>query len=240
VTSKVIDITGTGNNRLVISIDAVKAASSTTDTLEVVSNAGDTIVFGDGWKAETPRFINGQFSHVITETTGGGTARVEVRNDRPLTNPLTPFDVDRNGNIQPLDALRIINEITRRGSGAIAIPTNDAEANRPYFDVSGDMQLTAADALRVINALSRINRGLSPSGELAPAIALSPSMTAESELGPVTSAASDQVPTPRRQKPSFETMQHALDPASIDNFFVGYDEEDLGVNEGTLGLLSNE
>ncbi len=34
-----IDITGTGNNKLVISIDAVKEASSTTDTLEVVSNA---------------------------------------------------------------------------------------------------------------------------------------------------------------------------------------------------------
>jgi hypothetical protein len=170
-----IDIRGTGSNRLVISIDAVKAASSTTDTLEVVSNAGDTITFGDGWKAEAPRFINGQFSHVITETTEGGTARVEVRNDRPLTNPLTPFDVDRSGRIQPLDALRIINEISRRGSGAIAIPTNDAEANRFYFDVSGDMQLTAADALRVINALSRINRGLSASGESAPAIAFSPS-----------------------------------------------------------------
>ena len=128
-----IDITGTGNNKLVISIDAVKEASSTTDTLEVVSNAGDTITFGTGWKAETPKFINGELTHIISEAATGGTARVEIRNNRPLTNPLTPFDADRDGKIQPLDALRIINELSRRGPGAFAIPKNDSEISRLYF-----------------------------------------------------------------------------------------------------------
>ncbi len=77
-----IDLRGTGNNKLVISIDAVKNASSTTDTLEVVSNAGDTITFGNGWKAEKPVFIDGQFTHVVSDAASGGTARVEIRNDR--------------------------------------------------------------------------------------------------------------------------------------------------------------
>jgi fibronectin-binding autotransporter adhesin len=160
-----IDIRGTGNNTLVISIDAVKAASSSTDTLEVVSNVGDTITFGNGFQAETPRFIDGQFTHMISETATGGTARVEVRNDRFFTNPLNRFDVDRNGLIQPLDALRIINAIRRLGSGPIALPTNDGEISNLYFDVSGDNNLTALDALRVINAISRINRGQEPEGE---------------------------------------------------------------------------
>ena len=151
-----IDITGTGNNKLVITIDAVKAASSTTDTLEVVSNVGDTITFGKGWMAEKPRFINGQFTHIISESTSGGTARVEIRNNRPLTNPLSSFDADLDGKIQPLDALRIINELSRRGAGAVVVPTKDSEVSRLYFDVSGDMQFTALDALRVINAIARI------------------------------------------------------------------------------------
>ena len=159
-----IDIAGSGN-RLVISVDAVKAASSTTDTLEVVAKLGDTIAFGSGWRIETPKFINGQFTHLISESATGGTAKVEIRNDRPLTNPLNPFDANRDGNIQPLDALRIINEVRRRGAGPVVIPTSDSEINRLYFDVNGDMRLTALDALRVINAISRINHGLRASGE---------------------------------------------------------------------------
>jgi len=162
-----IDIRGTGDNQLVISIDSVKAAASTTSTLEVVSNAGDTITFGDDWRVDLPQFIDGQFSHVISERAAGGTARVEVRNDRFFTNPLNRFDVDRNGTVQPLDALRIINAIRRLGSGPITLPTNDGEISNLYFDVSGDNNLTALDALRVINAISRINRGVEPEGESA-------------------------------------------------------------------------
>lgn len=166
-----IDIRGTGNNRLVISIDTVKAASSLSDTLEVLSNAGDTITFGPGWRADLPRFINGQFTHVISETTTGGTARVEVRNDRFFTNPLNRFDVDRNGSIQPLDALRIINALRRLGTGPLTLPTTNDQISTSYFDVSGENSLTALDALRVINALSRINRGGTAEGESAPVFA---------------------------------------------------------------------
>jgi len=115
-----IDITGTGGNKLVISIDKVKAASTTIDTLEVIADDGDTIVFGTGFKVETPMFIDGQFTHVITENVTGGTAKVLVHNARFLTNPLTPFDADRDGKVLPLDALRIINAIARirRGGGS--------------------------------------------------------------------------------------------------------------------------
>ncbi len=161
-----IDLTGTGDNRLVISVDKVKAASTNTETLEVVANTGDSVAFGTGWKVETPKFINGVFTHIISETAVGGTGRIELRNDNPLTNPLTPFDVDRDGSIKPLDALKIINEIRRRGSGAFSLPTSDNEINRLYFDVNGDSRLTAQDALRIINAIARLARnGNTGSGE---------------------------------------------------------------------------
>jgi len=161
-----IDIRGTGNNTLVISLDSVKAASSTTDTLEVLSNAGDRITFGTGWRAELPRFIDGVLTHVISEAATGGTARVEVLNDRFFTNPLNRFDVDRSGAIQPLDALQVLNSMRRSGIGTVTLPTNDGEVSIFYPDVNGDNELVPLDALLILTAIARINRGGSPEGEL--------------------------------------------------------------------------
>jgi hypothetical protein len=164
-----IDITGTGDNTLVISIDSVKAVSSTTDTLQVISDAGDTINFGDGWQAEQPRFIDGQFTHVISEAAAGGTARVEVQNGRFFQNPLSAFDVDRSGRIEPLDALNVLitlQQLRQLGMSDLRIPTNDAEITTFYPDVSGDNQVEPLDALLVLIAISRINRGEAPEGEL--------------------------------------------------------------------------
>ncbi|HBJ34310.1 MAG TPA: hypothetical protein DDZ51_05995, partial [Planctomycetaceae bacterium] len=163
-----IDITGTGDNTLVISIDSVKAASSTTDTLRVISNVGDTIEFGGGWKAEQARFIDGQFTHVITETAAGGTARVEVQNDRFFQNPLNRFDVDRSGRIEPLDALNVLialQQLRQLGMSDLPIPTNDGEIATFYPDVSGDSQLEPLDALLVLITIGRISRGEAPEGE---------------------------------------------------------------------------
>ncbi len=175
-----IDITGTGDNKLVISAEKVKSASTTTDTLKVVSDAGDTISFGNGWKIETPAFIDGQFTHIISEVAPGGTARVELRNGNSLQNPLNPFDADRDGKFLPLDALRVINELRRRGSGVFTLPTNDSEIGRLYFDVNGDNRLTALDALRIINAIARANRsGIAVGESASPAVDLSSTLPKE-------------------------------------------------------------
>ena len=169
-----IDIADTSNNTRVVGIERVMAESSTTDTLEIVSNAGDAITIDTGWRAELPQFIDGQFTHIISDAAAGGTARVGVRNDRFFTNPLNRFDVDRNGSIQPLDALLILTAIQRLGSGPIALPTNNDELSTIYFDVSSDNNLTPLDALSVLNALSQISGGVKPEGEsVSPLIGLS-------------------------------------------------------------------
>ena len=67
------------------------------------------------------------------------------------TNPLQALDVNRDGNVSALDALRIINALGRSGSS-----NADPAANiGSFIDVTGDGQGTALDALRVINALGR-------------------------------------------------------------------------------------
>ena len=110
-------------------------------------------------------FIDGQFTHTISEAADVGTARVEVQNDRFFQNPLNRFDADRNGSIEPLDALQVLNAIVRIGSGPVSIPMGDDDISNLYFDVSGDNTLEPLDALLVLNAIAQINRGSEPEGE---------------------------------------------------------------------------
>jgi len=235
----------------VISVDKVKAASTTTDTLEVVSNTGSTIEFGTGFKVETPAFINGVFTHIISESTSGGTARVEIRNDRMLTNPLNPFDADRDGTIKALDALRIINEISRRGRGEFALPTNDSEISRLYFDVTGDNRLTAQDALRIINALARIARdrtaGGSGEGEAA-----TPPMVASTPVDlnlfnpqqafqrHATDVAINEIVLPKISKLIDHQVTAQASVAAIDDVMADYGSDEPSKDTEGLKLLSTK
>ena len=81
-------------------------------------------------------------------------------------------DVTNDGLIVARDALRVINEINRAGSGGRRLPNPVVGAENPvvvvngepdyfYFDVSGDDFVTAIDALQIIN---QINSGSSLTG----------------------------------------------------------------------------
>ncbi len=242
-----IDITGTGDNKLILNVDQVKAASTTTDTLEVVANTGDSVAFGTGWKVETPRFINGVFTHIISETTVGGTGRIELHNDKLLTNPLTPFDVDRDGSIKPLDALKIINEIRRRGSGAFSLPTNDNEINRLYFDVNGDSRLTPLDALRIINAIARLARnGNTGSGEGEATAAVAAAQPVDLNLFKpqqatqrhATDVAINEIVLLKVSPPIDHQAPAPASVAAIDDVMAGYGSDDKREDTDGLQLLS--
>jgi len=68
----------------------------------------------------------------------------------------------------------VINEVRRRRSGAIVLPTKDSEISSLYFDVSGDNSLSPLNALRVINSIARARRAGQAEGE---ALTLSPPVT---------------------------------------------------------------
>jgi len=72
----------------------------------------------------------------------------------PWQNPLDPFDVDGNGSVRPIDALRIINEISRNGARILTNPS----LITLFVDPSNDGAVTPLDALRVINEIARRNR----------------------------------------------------------------------------------
>ncbi|MFG0254278.1 MAG: dockerin type I domain-containing protein [Rhodopirellula sp. JB053] len=82
----------------------------------------------------------------------------------PLQNAAMPPDVNGDNLVTAIDALIVINEMSRReASGDFA-----ASSDRTYYyDVNGDGYVTAVDALQVINEL---NATTAPNGEaIAPA-----------------------------------------------------------------------
>jgi hypothetical protein len=101
-----------------------------------------------GWEATTPS--------QVSRTLSAGVAVSDVRYglSPPAWHHLdVPEDVDVSGNVVPLDALLIINDLNNRGARQLAAPT-EGDAPPPYYDVSGDGWLTSLDALRVVNWLN--------------------------------------------------------------------------------------
>jgi len=93
--------------------------------------------------------ITGQASSFTATTT------VDVYDDEsksPWHNTPSPFDVDRNGSVVPLDVLVVINQLVR--SGNIWLPSSTQTISL-YVDTDNDYYLSPVDILRVINAYRR-------------------------------------------------------------------------------------
>jgi len=78
----------------------------------------------------------------------------------PWQNAANPLDVDNSGQVVPLDALLVINEINQRGSRPLPPPpiSSPPFSPPPFLDVTGDGFLSPLDALRVINYLNTPQR----------------------------------------------------------------------------------
>jgi arylsulfatase A-like enzyme/Ca2+-binding RTX toxin-like protein len=68
---------------------------------------------------------------------------------RSADDSFSRMDVTRDSKIQPLDVLRVINELNASGSGSAQ--------GREIFDVNADEKITPRDALIIINRLNRIS-----------------------------------------------------------------------------------
>jgi hypothetical protein len=81
-------------------------------------------------------------------------------NQSRYQNPLRDLseDVNADGQISAIDALRIVNFLNRElGDTATSVPVSEIGDPPPnYYDANGDGQVSTGDALRVINALGRI------------------------------------------------------------------------------------
>jgi RHS repeat-associated protein len=90
-------------------------------------------------------------------------------------NPRSSVDVNNDGFVSPVDALLVINELSRAGSanGLVGKPLParlGAREFSPYFDTSGDSSITPLDALLVVNHLIRNSKQPSNSPTSSPAM----------------------------------------------------------------------
>ena len=72
------------------------------------------------------------------------------RNPTPWQNPVALNDVNRDGDVQSIDALIILNFLDRNGS--VSVP-QDVDPTF-YYDVDGDNLVRPIDALRIVNQLT--------------------------------------------------------------------------------------
>jgi hypothetical protein len=102
------------------------------------------------------------FSYRILDATGraSGTVTVSLQlNQSRYQNPLQDLseDVNADGQVSSIDALRIINFLNRElGDTGISVPVSEIGNPPPnYYDVNGDGQVSTGDALQVVNEIGR-------------------------------------------------------------------------------------
>ena len=95
-------------------------------------------------------------------------------------NPVDPLDVNADGIVAPLDALRIINDLNANGSRQLAVPRSSGAS---YLDVSGDQFSAPLDVLQVINAL---NEGITGPRRLAEGSLLAAEVSVPITLGQIS------------------------------------------------------
>ncbi len=141
-----------------------------------VSPFQDTLLFREDEPIDRSRL---RFESMPIRIGGGGSGA-------PAQNPFLAQDVNNDGFVSPVDALVVINEMSRGGSSGEGEAASASVLASPYFtDVNGDRETSALDALQVINYLARMN-GSQSGGEQV----LLPSES-ESESSSTTETADD-------------------------------------------------
>ena len=130
-------------------------------SIEIVTppGAGELEMLGDGrvrYVAAADASGDDRFTFRIRDIDGRisepATVTVLIATS-PLQNPLRHADVNADGEVTALDALLVINHISRYGSGGT--PTTAPDDGGWFYDVNGDGVVTALDALLVINHIAR-------------------------------------------------------------------------------------
>ncbi|TWU47288.1 Dockerin type I repeat protein [Rubripirellula tenax] len=132
-------------------------------TIVTQARRGEAVPLADGTiqYLPAPGFVGRDtFTYQVRDNDGRpsniATVSVQVVASR-LQNPDEFSDVNDDGFVTAIDALLIINRLSRDSDGDGRVPVTESDRGPNYFDVSGDQTITSLDALRVINHLSRIN-----------------------------------------------------------------------------------
>jgi len=160
--------TPTTDDRLIASIDfGVKTMTSLQGATGAVSGINQGFAAGDlgfianwwGGKANSGEYTVTGNAFTIVSTTGAEPIG--------LLAALRTTDVNSDGETTPIDALKIINRMSR---GSLADPDLGLNPQDLIYDVSNDNMISAIDALLVINEISRKKQAATNTFETVPSI----------------------------------------------------------------------
>jgi len=154
-----LGLTENGPMSLILSAGGVQQVTDDRNTLIVRSDAEDVVQIQGTWEYLPAGFHGGSFVHRF----GEDGITLELINERPWTNPVDSFEVNRDGRVSALDALTIINRLNEEAPSALTDPISADDVSN-YYDVNGDLRVTALDALNIINELNR-NAGIHGAAE---------------------------------------------------------------------------
>lgn len=166
---RVLDLSDAASQRILIDSASLQRLSPIAGVLEVTLADGDRLDLRDrsGWQ-----LINDDPANPTSQTavSPDGNLEIQATVDAVWTNFVQPADVDNNGEVTPLDALRVINEIRRRrlldgNTNTLISPADSVLEERIYPDLDGSGTMTPLDALTVINTIRRNRSAASASGE---------------------------------------------------------------------------
>ena len=153
------------------------------ESIEIVTEPtrGTAIVLGGGIVRYVPSgdFVGIEtFEYTIRDNRGRpsnvGQVRIQVVASE-LQNPSNFTDVNASGETSPLDALLILNRLSRAAregiTGGIPVELLLDETPRLFYDVTGNRRVEPLDALAVINEIARQNRQQFGGGEGEAALA---------------------------------------------------------------------
>ncbi|MEZ6086543.1 MAG: GEVED domain-containing protein [Pirellulaceae bacterium] len=151
------DIRGTGSNRIALTASDVIALMNAGNEVTLLMDTDDALDdISDDFTITGTEVVDDQFQLIATSDSG---ATLKIRGTN-WTNPLDVFDVNNSDTVTPLDALVILNQLSRRNllNGSTLIdPTTIDPFPFQFLDTTGDGVLTPLDALRILNHLNRIS-----------------------------------------------------------------------------------
>ncbi|MGB7326094.1 MAG: PKD domain-containing protein [Rubripirellula sp.] len=158
-----INMLGSGANRLVTNRQSVIDVTDSSNVLTVLTDKEDSIAAADMFEIVSTQVID----QVFTVIAQSGTAQLQIVGS-DWTNPFVRQDVNGQDGVSAIDALIIINELTRKrfsnadDNGGLSDPASITEFPGFFYDVNSDGRASALDALQVINAIGIVGA----SGEL--------------------------------------------------------------------------
>jgi hypothetical protein len=143
----------------IVTLDAPSVMALTpTGSAGFVGGSGDDIVFVDqeNWLMGDPIVTENTFKRTVVN----GDAMVDADLPFPFQNLAQRHDVSNEGEITVGDALRVINELSRRRfsdpeTGQVIDPLSVEQWPGVYYDVDGNDRISALDALQIINEFAR-------------------------------------------------------------------------------------